>query len=128
MVSKLFIFARFEALRIEKGVTKSYIARALDRTPTIVQDWKQGKSSPDDEQLAIVARILQTTPEYLRGETDDPEIKTPAAHGDGRIAEFENAVNLLFADNPEKLSTLLDALANEPEKTKAKFDLFLATL
>lgn len=124
----MFIFARFEARRAELGITKKFIADALGRKESICQAWKRGKSSPDNEQLAIVARILQTTPEYLRGESDDPQIKTPAAHGDGRIAEFENAVNLLFADNPEKLSTLLDALANEPEKTKAKFDLFLATL
>ena len=68
---RLFSFDRFEALRSSKGITKKYIADALDRKPTICQDWKNGKSAPNKEQLQVVADILGTTPEYLSGETDD---------------------------------------------------------
>ena len=74
---------------------------------------------------------LQKIADYFKCSVDDllenNEIPAPG-DGDGRVAEFERAVNLLFADHPENLSRLLDALAADPEKTKAKFDLFLATL
>jgi transcriptional regulator with XRE-family HTH domain len=73
-VSKLFLYDRFEALRVSRGITKTFIAQSLGRTPTLCQDWKQQKSQPNDAQLREVARILGTTTAYLRGETDEPGI------------------------------------------------------
>ena len=72
-MSILFQYDRFEALRVKCGVTKTFIAHTLSRSPTLCQDWKQQKSQPNDQQLREVARILGTTPAYLRGETDDPD-------------------------------------------------------
>lgn len=66
-VKPLFIYERFEALRASRGITKRFIAQSLGRSPTLCQDWKMQKSQPSDEQLAVVARILGTTPDYLRG-------------------------------------------------------------
>lgn len=70
----MFDFTRFEKLRAKKGVTKAHIAAAIERTPTAIQDWKQKKSVPNTEQLKIVAEILGTTPEYLMGKTDEPDL------------------------------------------------------
>lgn len=74
----LFDYNRFEQLRSAKGITKKFIAQALGRSSTICQDWKQQKSQPNPEQLHRVAEILDTTPAYLSGETDDPS-PVPAA-------------------------------------------------
>ena len=68
----LFNYDRFESLLKARGVTKTFIARSLGRSATLCQDWKQRKSQPSEAQLREVARILGTTPAYLRGETDDP--------------------------------------------------------
>ena len=70
-VNPLFDYERFEALRVSRGITKRFIAQSLGRSATIVQDWKLRKSQPSEAQLAEVARILGTTPAYLRGETDE---------------------------------------------------------
>jgi transcriptional regulator with XRE-family HTH domain len=70
-VKTLFDYERFEALRVSRGITKRFIAQSLGRSSTLVQDWKLQKSQPNGAQLAEVARILGTTPEYLRGETDE---------------------------------------------------------
>ena len=75
----MFIYARFEALRAEKGITKAFIAEKLNRTPSICQDWKYGKSVPNEEQLRIVADLLETTPAYLTGESNE---KKPAPEGE----------------------------------------------
>ena len=84
-VKPLFIYERFEALRSSRGITKRFIAQSLGRSPTLCQDWKMHKSQPSDEQLAVVARILGTTPDYLRGETDEV---SPAPAEDGELAEL----------------------------------------
>ena len=84
-VKPLFIYERFEALRSSRGITKRFIAQSLGRSPTLCQDWKMQKSQPSDEQLAVVARILGTTPDYLRGETDEV---SPAPAEDRELAEL----------------------------------------
>ena len=83
----MFIYERFEALRSSRGITKRFIAQSLGRSPTLCQDWKMQKSQPSDEQLAVVARILGTTPEYLRGETDEVS-PAPGPAEDGELAEL----------------------------------------
>ena len=67
----MFQYERFEALLKSRGITKTFISKKLGRSATLCQDWKQRKSQPSDTQLREVARILGTTPEYLRGETDE---------------------------------------------------------
>lgn len=67
----MFNYERFEALRVSRGITKRFIAGELGRSPTLCQDWKLKKSQPSEEQLKVVARILGTTPAYLRGEAED---------------------------------------------------------
>lgn len=67
----LFRYDRFEDLLKARGVTKTFIARSLGRSATLCQDWKQQKSQPNEQQLRELARILGTTVEYLRGETDE---------------------------------------------------------
>ena len=84
-VKPLFIYERFEALRASRGITKRFIAQSLGRSPTLCQDWKMQKSQLSDEQLAVVARILGTTPDYLRGETDEV---SPAPAEDRELAEL----------------------------------------
>ena len=54
----MFIYERFEALRVSKGITKRFIARELGRSPSLCQDWKLRKSQPSEAQLVTVARIL----------------------------------------------------------------------
>ena len=92
----MFVYTRFEALIRETGVTKASIARRLGRTPTICQDWKAGKSEPNDEQLSIVASALGTTPAYLRGTTEpvpgeedplDAQLRELLSHADDDLKQ-----------------------------------------
>lgn len=69
----MFDYSRFEELRAQKGVTKKFIADKLNRAPAICTDWRLGKSSPNQEQMGIIAEILDTTVAYLDGQTDIKE-------------------------------------------------------
>lgn len=88
-VKILFQYERFEALLKSRGITKTFIAKTLNRSATLCQDWKQRKSQPSAAQLSEVARIRGTTPEYLRGETDEV---TPNAQ---ECAEMEQLLTSL---------------------------------
>lgn len=109
----MFLYERFEALRASKGITKVYVAKALNRSPTICQDWKVKKTEPNETQLAIIADILGTTPEYLTGENDDP---TPALRGGiphekMREVFAEGGVHVLLdANNKMPANHLLDII------------------
>ena len=67
----MFDYDRFEQLRRSKGITKKFIAQSLGRSATLCQDWKQHKSQPSQAQLRQVAEILDTSPAYLTGETEE---------------------------------------------------------
>lgn len=117
-VVKLFSFDRFEALRASKGITKKYIADALNRTPTLIQDWKSGKSAPNKEQLRIVSNILGTTPEYLSGETDEKTPPAPKSESGRREADeletrFMNAVQRLPLVQKVALVEILEAAVRD---------------
>lgn len=73
----MFIYTRFEELVDELGIKKTFVAEKLGKSPSICQDWKRGKSQPSATQLQIVADILDTTTEYLTGETDKKEKPVP---------------------------------------------------
>lgn len=93
----MFIYARFEELIEELGIKKTFIAEKLGKSPSICQDWKRGKSQPNADQLKIVADILDTTPEYLTGETDTKEKPVPTED------ELDNIlINLLKELTPEE--------------------------
>lgn len=61
----------------EKGWSLSFLASKLGLTASYFTDVKNGKTQISNDRLAIIADILDTTPEYLKGETDIKE-KTPA--------------------------------------------------
>lgn len=64
----------------QSGKTKLHLCRAMGVSNTYLRDAKKQGTDISGEKLHILAAELNTTPEYLRGETDDPGIKkeTPA--------------------------------------------------
>ena len=57
----------------EKGVSQAFICNKLGLSRNYLSEVKKGKTSLPDDRLAIIADILNTTPEYLKGETDIKE-------------------------------------------------------
>ena len=63
---------RTKELCAQNGIQLKYIHQKLGRGSTYLNDAWRGKASLSDSEYRVVADILNTTPEYLRGETDDP--------------------------------------------------------
>ena len=56
---------RIMALRKEKNISQSELAKRLNVSRQAVSKWEQGVSSPDTERLIQLAEILGTEVEYL---------------------------------------------------------------
>ena len=80
----MFNLNRFKELCKERGVTQAALFRAVGRDEFYASNLRRTKNVPA-EYLETWAAALHTTPAYLMGETDDPEIKKEPAtsKGDG---------------------------------------------
>lgn len=56
---------RLQALRVERGLSASELARRVDVTPTAVWNWEKNGVLPRRGMLAGIAETLSTTPDYL---------------------------------------------------------------
>lgn len=65
----------------ERGISQAFICNKLGLSRNYLSEVKKGKTSLSDDRLIIIADILNTTPEYLKGETDIKE-KPTARNGD----------------------------------------------
>ena len=105
---------RIRTLSKEKGISLSFICRKLEVAPVYFIDIdKSGRDIPDDK-LSIIADILDTTPEYLRGETDvkeKPDGSTTTIRPDEMklITEFRKL-------SPEMQDFILSSVRAQTEK------------
>ena len=85
---------KIKELAKERGIKLVYLIDKLGLTSrTYFNDVEKNQRDIPDERLAIIARELGTTVEYLRDETD---VKTPE-------------------DNDDELNAYLEELKNRPE-------------
>ena len=56
---------RITALRKERNISQTELARRLEVSRQAVSKWEQGVSAPDTSKLILLAKILETEVEYL---------------------------------------------------------------
>lgn len=101
------------------GKKKSFLSEAMGFSSRYLIDAKKQNTNIADEPLQILAKELRTTPEYLRGETDDPGIKeahdpktegvkkAPATEGEGYTDLQKAAIQFVLSLPPEKLERFI---------------------
>lgn len=62
---------RLFELMEERGVRGSDLTRLFGVSSGNISNWKTGKNLPSSGTLCAIADYLGTTPEYLRGESDE---------------------------------------------------------
>jgi transcriptional regulator with XRE-family HTH domain len=70
---------RIISLSKERGVKQSYLVKLIGGYSSKVTEWKNGKSTPTQAEIEIIASALHTSTSYLLSETDDPS--PPARNG-----------------------------------------------
>ncbi len=64
---------RIRALRNERGMTQDEFAAHIGFSVTTIRMWEGGRNYPSRNPVARIAAACHVTPEYVRGETDDPQ-------------------------------------------------------
>lgn len=91
---------RIEALAKEKGMSLSFLCGKLGLARNYLSEVKKGKTKISGDRLAIIADILNTTPEYLKGETDIKE-KPAGNKADELDQEFSDLIAQLSPEQRE---------------------------
>lgn len=66
---------RIKKRREELGLSLADVARPVGVNKSTVQRWESGGMNAGQDKLAKLAVALHTTPEYLLGWTDDPDVQ-----------------------------------------------------
>lgn len=106
----------------EKGISQAFICNKLGLSRNYLAEVKKGKTSLTDDRLAVIADILNTTPEYLKGETDIKE-KPATTQDDELISALEDPqimklVKRLYdvpKEERDRLERIIDAALGNPK-------------
>ena len=74
MNSFVDIIQKIKEVAKQQGITQTHLCKEIGKRPTFLNEVRLGKDRIDDSEISAIANILHTTPEYLRGETDDPSV------------------------------------------------------
>lgn len=92
-------FARLKSRAKEKGRTYKYLCDQLGREKNYLSNCAGGADKLSPENLARVADLLDTTPAYLLGESDEKE-KPTGAVADGLSAKERELIDLFRGLSP----------------------------
>ena len=98
----------------ERGIKLSYLAGLFGLGRTYFQDVKKRNANIPDDRLFVIAEKLETTPEYLKGETNEKE--KPVDSKADELSEYDARVLAWFHSLPqEKRKAILD-LGDGPQE------------
>lgn len=98
---------RLKVARKSKKLTQEQLAEKVQTTKGTISNYENGYSTPSNEMLVLLAKTLDTTTDYLLGNTDNPTI---LSHQDKDETEFQ-----AFKDNP-KLNVFYKELPDSEEE------------
>ncbi len=107
----MFDFSRLDKLLTETGISKAHLCSLVGRERYYIRDAKNKSIGIPDSFVQIWADALHTTPEYLKGETDEKE-KPAALLGD----------ELTDALKDPQIYKLVQQLINAPKEERDRLE------
>lgn len=101
-------FDRLDELRKKHGVSNSFLCDLVGRKRYYINDCRNKGTVIPDEYIKRWAEALETTPEYLNGETDIKE--QPATNDDGLTEEQREIIELFDRADPAVQRAALEFL------------------
>ena len=98
---------RIKELAKEKGIKIKFICSQLGLAETYLSNVKNGKDRMTDERLQKIADILDTTVEYLTGESDEKESSVGITVS---LTSEESALIESYRNSPENVRKAVKAL------------------
>lgn len=118
----MFDFDRLYQLSKACGVSKSHLCSLAGKNASYIADLRRLHREPLPQVVSAWADALHTTPAYLMGETDDPEIKKEPAAREGdelekKLLAFYGEVKpYLDEDDIEDVKIFLQAKADRKRR------------
>lgn len=111
---------RIKEIAAKNGLQMKFLCSLIGKRSSFLVDVRNGKDHIDENELSIIADKLNTTVEYLTGQTDDPtrpeEKKEPGAITDAEQAEFEERFMKLSPERQDWVLRFLDLAIAEQER------------
>lgn len=95
------------------GFTQTYLCKQLGKRPTFFNEVNHGKDKIDSDEIEALARLLNVSPEYLAGETDD---SSNVGEGVEITSEDEEMLTLFRALSPENKEILKKLIGQMSKK------------
>ncbi len=114
-------FYRLETLRKEKGITNTFLCTLVGQRRQYITDSKNKNIKIPMEYVKKWADALDTTPEYLNGETDIKE-KPTTSNEDRLTEEQKELIELYRLADPEIQRVALTILKAAKAADKARDD------
>ena len=102
---------RLRCLLKENGLKMSYFNNLLGKNRSYLSNVLSGSDSIDDLSVELIAEKLNTTPEYLKGETDKKE--KPVANTDDELVQ---------ALKNERIRKIVDMLKDADSEELSRFE------
>lgn len=107
----MFNYDRMNELVKKSGKTKIFLCSQIGKGKTYLRDAEKQNTNISGNTLALLASELNTTPEYLTGETDDPSIKKFQPTGSGELELVASEVlDFLYTANDDDIQDVKDFL------------------
>lgn len=110
---------KLKALRKEKKLTQKEFAEMLGIKQNSYSDWETGKNEPNLENIIKIAKILNTSTDYLLGLTDisERELKTRSIEELKELGE-EKVKETIKIEGDETVDQFIIAFLKEPNRNK----------
>lgn len=105
---------RLRCLLKENGLKMSYFNKQLGKNRSYLSNVLTGSDSIDDSSVEFIANKLHTTPEYLKGETDQKE--KPAGTQADELSEYDARVLAWFHSLPPKKRQAILEIGGGPKE------------
>lgn len=106
MYNSTILRDRIKGICKQRGITQKHLCDVLSKAPNFLGNVWVGKDSIDDSELAIIAKELHTTPEYLKGEIDTPDAP------DKKQIDISDVKVALFGGDKEVTDEMWDEVKN----------------
>ena len=119
------IYERIRQLRINAGMSQDDLAHAMGyKDRSMITKIESGKVDISQKKIISFARVLNTTPGYLMGWTDESPEQSPSEKNDDEIRILIPGVSKLSPEQLERAKNAFRAmfLATYPELNEGEKD------
>lgn len=100
---------RIETLRKKQGISLTHLNTAIGAYRGKITDVRAGKSSFSEEEISLLAKELNTSTDYLLGNTDNPQpAGQPSSEGTGLNPQEQRLIEIFRELNEQGQEMVAD--------------------